>query len=197
MPLGDQRTDQCTLSHIWQESMAILWTVTYWCATRNVTADGKKWKLHKHETTVNRKINRRETSQKKITMNARKMQFIARLPKNISAAATNRRNFTSDRGLWMNTVLKRTPNTNHCVVQTSGDRREFQIWVRDKKDGYKPQKVVSNKQHMIDGFKMLRSEFKLWKEEVKERLLGDPILVFRPGGVFDYLKLQSESSYWN
>lgn len=111
-------------------------------------------------------------------MNVCKVHFVARLPKCIGGATTICRNFTSDRGLWMNTVLKPISNTHKCLGQS---RRDFQIWVPDKKDGYKTQKDVSTKQHVIDGFKLLKSEFKMWKDEMKEHFLNDPILLFRPG----------------
>lgn len=36
---------------------------------------------------------------------------------------------------------------------------------------------------ILDGLKELRSEMKLWSEEVKEKFEGDPILCYRPGEV--------------
>lgn len=152
------------------------------------TADSTRKKLHKHGSTtkiINKlKKKKKEVQNKKITkfkMNLHKMQFLAQLLKSVGGVSMIRRHFTSDRGLWMNTVLKRMPYTNNGLVQSGGNRRNFDAWVGDKKDGYKPQKFVSNKQHVLDGFKMLTSEFKCWKEEVKERFLNDPVLLFRPG----------------
>lgn len=110
------------------------------------------------------------------------MQLIGQLPKSIGSAATVHRNFTSYGGFWTNTVLKRMPNkSDNCAVQSSGARRGFQLWVPDKKDGYRTKKDVSTKQHIVDGFKMLKSEFKMWKEETIEHLRADPLLVYRPG----------------
>lgn len=130
-------------------------------------------------------------------MNASKLHFIGRLPKRIGGVFTTNRNFTSDRGLWLGTVLNhRTTSANNCLVQTSSSRRDFQIWVEDKKDGYRTKKEVSSKQHVIDGFKMLKSEFKLWKEEVKEHFRNDPILVFRPGEIATRNWTMTLSSNW-
>lgn len=115
-------------------------------------------------------------------MNYRKMQFIGQLPQSIGVAATVQRNFTSCGGFWTNTLLKRMPNnSDNCAVQSSGARRGFQLWVKDKKDDYRTKKDVSTKQHIIDGFKMLKSELKLWKAEAIEHLQVDPLLVYRPG----------------
>lgn len=69
---------------------------------------------------------------------------------------------------------------NPQFIQSS-QRRPYELWVKDRKNGYKTQKEVSTKQHIIDGLKLLKHEIKLWKEEVKELLTGDPLLVCRPG----------------
>lgn len=151
-----------------------------WHLPTKWTADRLNWKLHKHGSNLSWKIN--QNNYWKYKMNVCKVHFVARLPKCIGGATTICRNFTSDRGLWMNTVLKPIPNTHKCLGQTTEHRRDFQIWIKEKKEGYKTQKDVSTKQHVIDGFKMLKSEFKLWQNEVKEHFLNDPILVFRPGG---------------
>lgn len=115
-------------------------------------------------------------------MNILKLQFIAQLPKSIGSAASVHRSFASDRGSCANTVFKRIPNNkDNCFAQPNGSRRGFQAWVPDKKDGYRTRKDVSTTQHIIDGFKMLKSEFKLLKEEAIEHLRADPLVVFRPG----------------
>lgn len=115
-------------------------------------------------------------------MNILKMQFIAKLPKSTGSAAIVHRNFTSDRGSWTKTVLKRMQNNNeNCLAQVSGARRCFIPWVEDKKDNYRTQKDVSTKQHIIDGFKMFKSELKLLKQEAIEHFRNDPLLIFRPG----------------
>lgn len=64
-----------------------------------------------------------------------------------------------------------------------GLRYSNTIWVPDKKDGYRTQKEVSTKQHIIDGFKQLKNEVEVWRNEVKEHLLSDPVLIFRAGEV--------------
>lgn len=69
------------------------------------------------------------------------------------------------------------------------------FWEREKKSGYKTSlPEPSKKQLIIDGFKELREEIQLWKNEMKERLESDPILVYRPGEtdiVFDFKEKQS------
>lgn len=114
-----------------------------------------------------------------------KMKFVGRLPHNIDRVAANSRTFTSDRGLWRNTVLQRVANTNNAKQ----DCRGIQAWVPDKKDGYRTQKEVSTKQHVIDGFKLMKTEFKLWKNEIAEHLRADPLLIFRPGECSSDLEL--------
>lgn len=42
---------------------------------------------------------------------------------------------------------------------------------------------VSKKQHILNGLRQLKSEIKLWQEEVKEHLLMDPVLIYRPDEV--------------
>ena len=56
------------------------------------------------------------------------------------------------------------------------------FWERDKKGGYNRHlKLPSKKQMILDGFKELKGEIRMWREEMKETLASDPILVFRPG----------------
>lgn len=58
------------------------------------------------------------------------------------------------------------------------------FWEREKKSGYaKKYPLLPTKQNILDGLKELKSEIQLWKEEIKEKLEGDPILVYRPGEV--------------
>lgn len=57
------------------------------------------------------------------------------------------------------------------------------FWEREKKSGYaKNYPIISSKQ-VLDGLKELKSEIKLWTEEMKEKFDDDQILVFRPGEV--------------
>lgn len=56
------------------------------------------------------------------------------------------------------------------------------FWEREKKSGYaKKYPVIPSKAMILDGLQELKSEIKLWSEEVKEKFETDPILVFRPG----------------
>lgn len=56
------------------------------------------------------------------------------------------------------------------------------FWERDKKSGYKTElPLPSKKQLILDGFKELKSEIALWREEMKEKLATDPLLLYRPG----------------
>lgn len=67
-----------------------------------------------------------------------------------------------------------------CNLHTSPPLRLF--WERDRKGGYnRSLKKVSQKQMILEGLKDLKHEINMWKEEVKEKLESDPILVFRPG----------------
>ena len=45
---------------------------------------------------------------------------------------------------------------------------------------------------IIDGFKDLKEEFKLWKEEVKEKFETDPILIYRPNEIDIYCRFNSK-----
>lgn len=68
-------------------------------------------------------------------------------------------------------------------IHTSAIRATF--WERDKKGGYNrdlPRKFWK-KDVILSGLEELKGEIKLWKNEVKERLRSDPILVHRPGEV--------------
>lgn len=82
-----------------------------------------------------------------------------------------------------NQVLKNVI-TNRPAVISAGDRRNFIGFVSDKKDGYgKPPKKESNMDHYKFGFNQLKKEIKLWKDEMKEQLSNDPILIVPPGEV--------------
>lgn len=61
------------------------------------------------------------------------------------------------------------------------NRRDFIAWVGDKKDGYRTQKDVTDREHIKYGFKQLKTELKLWTEEVKEQLRADPMALCPPG----------------
>lgn len=65
--------------------------------------------------------------------------------------------------------------------------RRSTFWEREKKSGYgkikQDQIMLPNKKLILDGLKELKNEIALWKEEVKEKFEGDPLLVFRPGEI--------------
>lgn len=92
----------------------------------------------------------------------------------------------------MHCLLRQTPRLQCWLptlqVHTTAVRSTF--WEREKKSGYKTKlPEPSKKQLIIDGLRELKDEIKLWRQEVKEKLESDPILVFRPGEtdiVFDF-----------
>lgn len=58
------------------------------------------------------------------------------------------------------------------------------FWEREKKSGYtKKQPILPSKTMILEGLQELKKEINIWKEEVKEKFEGDPILVYRPGEV--------------
>uniref|UniRef100_A0A1L8DUN7 Putative chaperone protein n=1 Tax=Nyssomyia neivai TaxID=330878 RepID=A0A1L8DUN7_9DIPT len=57
-------------------------------------------------------------------------------------------------------------------------------WERDRKSGYNStREELSKKQMILDGLKELKTEIALWKEEVREKIRSDPILLYRAGEV--------------
>lgn len=67
---------------------------------------------------------------------------------------------------------------------TSSINRGF--WEKEKKSGYSKRETIkfpNKKELIVEGFKELKSEIALWKEEVSEKLRMDPIVVYRPGEV--------------
>lgn len=77
--------------------------------------------------------------------------------------------------------VNNTKNLNNFYkIHTTSILNTF--WERDRKGGYdKNITRVSQKKLILDGLKELKQEIGLWKEEVKEKMESDPILVFRPG----------------
>lgn len=57
------------------------------------------------------------------------------------------------------------------------------FWEREKKSGYGKKYPMISKAQVLEGFKELKGEIDLWREEVKEKFEGDPILTYRPGEV--------------
>lgn len=64
------------------------------------------------------------------------------------------------------------------------NKRDFIGWVKDKKDGYRTKKEESETAHLKYGLNMLKTELKLWTEEVKEHLQADPMMFCPPGNAF-------------
>lgn len=79
-----------------------------------------------------------------------------------------------------NSLLKAvTCSRSSCFIHTT--RVSF-IWERDHKGGYLRDKPKHATTELIrDGLKELKGEIMLWKDEMKERFEGDPILVYRRG----------------
>ncbi|PSN53478.1 hypothetical protein C0J52_09335 [Blattella germanica] len=68
-----------------------------------------------------------------------------------------------------------------CLLHTSAAPS---FWERDPKGGYLRNKDLPSRSELIrEGLKELKDEIKLWKEEVTEHLIGDPILAYRKGEV--------------
>jgi NADH dehydrogenase [ubiquinone] 1 alpha subcomplex assembly factor 1 len=55
------------------------------------------------------------------------------------------------------------------------------FWEKEKKSGYGKEYPMFSKKMILDGFQQLKEEIKLWKEEVKEKLESDPLIISRPG----------------
>uniref|UniRef100_A0A1B0A8X0 NADH:ubiquinone oxidoreductase intermediate-associated protein 30 domain-containing protein n=1 Tax=Glossina pallidipes TaxID=7398 RepID=A0A1B0A8X0_GLOPL len=69
------------------------------------------------------------------------------------------------------------------------------FWEREKKSGYKTAlPLPSRKQMILDGFKELKEEIKLWRQEIKETFESDPILVYRPGETDVVFNFKDEKS---
>lgn len=80
-----------------------------------------------------------------------------------------------------NTVLsERRTQPSNCAIQFK-QNRNIQVFVKDKKGGYRTGKDVSTKEHILDGLKELKKEIVLWKDEIKQQLTEDPLMVYRPG----------------
>lgn len=61
------------------------------------------------------------------------------------------------------------------------NKRNFIGFVPDRKDGYKAQKEVSDRENIKYGLKQFKNELKLWTEEMKETLRADPLMIYPPG----------------
>lgn len=70
------------------------------------------------------------------------------------------------------------------------------FWERHRKGGYnKNVKRVSQKELILEGFKQLKKEIILWKQEVQEKLESDPVVIFRPGETDVKWQFRDESDF--
>lgn len=72
-----------------------------------------------------------------------------------------------------------TPKSSDCIASIGTKRTIFRV--ETEKDRKLPPDNTPLKQQAIEGFKILKSEIKIWKEEWVEHLRSDPIMAFRPG----------------
>lgn len=54
------------------------------------------------------------------------------------------------------------------------------------------QPILPTKQMIIDGLKDLKEEIKVWKEEVKEKLESDVVMVYRPNEIDVYCQFRGK-----
>lgn len=78
-------------------------------------------------------------------------------------------------------LLYKLPQINRKTFHTTSCTGTF--WESGKRSGYTSEPNVSQKQLILDGLKQLREEISLWRDEVKEKLESDPIMVVRPGEI--------------
>lgn len=69
---------------------------------------------------------------------------------------------------------------------------------RDPRDGYskidEELEKMPRTEVIRNGIKILKEELKLWKEEIKEKIEADPILIRRPGEIDLLFRFDSEQS---
>jgi len=84
---------------------------------------------------------------------------------------------------FASTLLKRQSPWSSSTSILITSKRNVQLHVPDPKHGYESHNdpKYSTKDHIIDGFKQLKVEIKMWRDEWKERLMCDPVLLYRPG----------------
>lgn len=74
-------------------------------------------------------------------------------------------------------------NVNKCegfpAVQNVTKRWLF--WEPDRKGGYDTAHKVPFTEHLKNGFKEIKNEFRLLSQEMKDLIETDPLLVARPG----------------
>lgn len=88
---------------------------------------------------------------------------------------------------WSQLTTQKFPSIPPCfnrqpaaAIHATEPMRLF--WEPDRMGGYnKNSKRVSRKQLILEGLQDLKQEIVLWKDEIKEKLESDPVLVYRPG----------------
>jgi hypothetical protein len=71
--------------------------------------------------------------------------------------------------------------SNYRSVHLSACRGGL-FYEKDEKGGYRKESDIPSRTQMIrDGFKELKGEIKLWKQEVKEKFTMDPLVIMRKG----------------
>ncbi|XP_018784615.1 PREDICTED: complex I intermediate-associated protein 30, mitochondrial [Bactrocera latifrons] len=79
-------------------------------------------------------------------------------------------------------------------IHTSAIRKTF--WEKEKKSGYTSNVTLpSRKDLIVEGFRELKKEIQLWKDEMKEKIDSDPILVYRPGETDVVFNFKNESAF--
>lgn len=93
------------------------------------------------------------------------------------------------RGILIRNVCVNT----HRGIHTTAVKATF--WEREKKSGYGKKYPIISKTLVLEGLKELKSEIKMWKDEMQEKLEGDPIMVYRPGEIDVAWKFSGEIYY--
>lgn len=96
------------------------------------------------------------------------------------------KSFKANIGYRLCSTLSKTLNKNLLqnlpVIQKLPQRCLF--WEKDRKGGYNTTEKISTIQHIRNGIKEFKSEFKLWTQEVKETIAADPLIIARPGKLY-------------
>lgn len=81
------------------------------------------------------------------------------------------------------TLCKSATKTNYFKYpgQYLITSQRWLFFERHRKGGYNTEEKVSNWEHMKQGFKELKHELKLFKQEVIDLIETDPLLIARPG----------------
>lgn len=77
-------------------------------------------------------------------------------------------------------TLIKTNNFNYSKPILIGSQR-WLFHESHRKGGYETEEKISNLEHLKKGFKELKHELKLFKQEVKDLIETDPLLIARPG----------------